>query len=194
MSTERISEVTVNCECNAVELEIYGLNPEFIVCHCELCQLLHAGPGFGAHCNGVKIVNGAEFITMYKSDRVPMAVWHFCSQCGTKLFFKFDDDMWKNENDQYVLSVGALHGNEASKEIAKELTMVREAFCDDDMKPRYYNFKEDTEKLSKEETAEYYRRLSQTDNDTPADNDVHTGCAIHADSDQWDAVYSHSGS
>lgn len=177
MPDDRISKVTINCECNKVELEVYDLNPRFIVCHCELCQLLHAGPGFGAHCNGVKIISGAEFITMYKSDKVPMAVWHFCSVCGTKLFFKFDDDIWKNKNDKYVLSVGALHGNESSKEIAKQMKMVHEAFCDDDMKPVYYNFQEKTRKLSKEETAEYYKKLSET----AVENQ---GC-----NDQWDAVY-----
>jgi len=172
MSNERIPKVTVNCECKRIELEIYELNPEFIVCHCELCQLLHAGPGFGAHCNGVKVVNGAEYITMYKSDKVPMAVWHFCSVCGTKLFFKFDDDLWENKNDKYALSVGALQGNEKSKEISKQLKMVREAYHDEAIKPHYYNFKENTEKLSIEKTAEYYKQLSQT--------------SISGD---WDAVY-----
>lgn len=84
---QRIPAVTVNCDCNNVVLEAYELDPDFIFCQCELCQLVHAGPGFGAHCNGIKIMAGAEYITIYKSQRVPMAAWHFCSRCGTKLYF-----------------------------------------------------------------------------------------------------------
>ena len=169
MPTQRIPAVTVNCDCNNVVLEAYELDPDFIVCHCELCQLVHAGPGFGAHCNGIKIVEGAEYITLYKSQRVPMAAWHFCSRCGSKLYFTFDDDVWRSPHDKYVLSVGTLHGNEASKAVAGKMRMTREAFYD--LKPDYYTFQEPTERLSTEETAEYYKAKSQADAANPIDND-----------------------
>lgn len=175
MPAERVPAVTVNCDCNNVVLEAYELNPEFIVCHCELCQLVHAGPGFGAHCNGIKIVEGAERITMYKSDRVPMATWHFCSRCGTKLYFTFDEDVWRSPHDKYVLSVGTLHGNEASKKVAAGMRMAREAFYD--LKPPYYQFGEQTDRMSTEQTAEYYKAMSQADAANPID------------SQSWYAVY-----
>jgi len=170
-----LSPLTVNCDCNNVVLEAYELDPNFIVCHCELCQLVHARRGFGAHCNGIKIVQGAEFITIYESHRVPMASWHFCSRCGTKLYFAFDDDVWRSPHDKYVLSVGALHGNEASKEVAKKLRMTREAFYD--LKPPYCEFREQTDRLSTEQTAEYYKTMSQADAANPIENE------------SWDSVY-----
>mgnify|MGYP002628090516 CR=1 FL=1 len=175
MPARRIPQVTVNCDCNKIELEVYDLNPEFVVCHCELCQLVHAGPGFGAHCSGIKIVEGAGLITMYKSYRagpgspkVPMAVWHFCSQCGTKLYYTIDDDVWQSPHDKYVLSVGILHGNETSKEVAKQMTMVREASYE--VKPHYYDFQQQTDRLSTEQTVEYYKTMSQTDAASPVEN------------------------
>lgn len=159
MSDKRIQKVTVNCDCKNVELEILGLNQEFIVCHCQLCQLLHAGPGFGVHFNDVKILKGEEFIKKYESDKVPVAVWHFCAECGTKLYFRFYDELWKNKNDQNVLSVGVLQGNKSSKEVAGKLTMVSEAFYND--KPHYYSFNEKTDHLSTERTIQKYVEMSQ---------------------------------
>ncbi len=64
MRTDRISEIMVECLCKKVKLNLIGLNPEFVACHCGTCQFLHAGPGFGAHCNDVKILGGGEFITL----------------------------------------------------------------------------------------------------------------------------------
>lgn len=161
MSAERIQSVTVNCDCEKVELEILGLNPEYIACHCQLCQLIHAGPGFGAHFNDIKFIRGEGSIKTYFSGKVPMAIWHSCDVCGSRLFFKFLDKYWNSEIDQYVLSVGILNGNANSKEVAKNLKMVREAFCDE--KPPYYSFKEDTEKLDSVGAIERYLKLSKAE-------------------------------
>ena len=62
MSSERIPKVTTKCNCNSVVLEISGINPGFTACHCSTCQFIHSGPGFGARCNDVKIVQGAELV------------------------------------------------------------------------------------------------------------------------------------
>jgi hypothetical protein len=176
MPARRIPKVTVNCDCKKIELEVYDLNPEFVVCHCELCQMVHAGPGFGAHCSGIKILQGAGLVTMYKSyhagrgsPKVPMAVWHFCSQCGNWLYYTFDDDVWKSPHDKYVLSVGILHGNETSKEVAKQMRAVREFSCE--LKPHYYGFQQNTERFSTEETIEFYKTMSQADAASPVKDD-----------------------
>ena len=161
MCDERIPKVTVNCDCEKVELEILGLNPEFTVCHCQLCQLIHAGPGFGAHFNAIKFIRGEGSIKTYFSGKVPMAIWHSCEVCGSRLFFKFLDKYWNSKNDQYVLSLGILNGNANSKEITKKLKMVKEAFYDE--KPAYYNFSEDTEKLDSVGTIERYLKLSKAE-------------------------------
>jgi len=177
MSNERAATFHAKCLCKKVQLEIIGLDPNFTACHCNTCQYLHSGPGFGASCNDIKISKGKEFIKEFhsKTDKahmkrfleehgvekvsesdIPdyMAVWHFCSECGTKLYYRLEDAIWNNKNDQYIASVGFLY--EAGQ---KDLTMKTEAFFDE--KPHHYSFKEKTKRLSTDETYEKYIRMSQ---------------------------------
>ena len=68
-----------------------------------------------------------------------------------------------------MLSVGILHGNEASKEVAKQLTPVREFSCE--VKPSYYDFQQNTERFSTEQTIEFYKTMSQADAASPLGDD-----------------------
>ncbi|MCU7929140.1 MAG: hypothetical protein KZQ97_22300 [Candidatus Thiodiazotropha sp. (ex Dulcina madagascariensis)] len=188
MSIQRASNFSAECICKKVRLEIIGLNPNFTVCHCSTCQYLHAGPGFGASCNDIKILDGEEHIKKFftKIDKkrtqrflaehgiaqieepdIPeyFSVWHFCAECGTKLYYRFEDSVWKNKCDQYVASVGFLHESGL-----KNLKMETEAYLD--KKPYYYSFKEKTTALSEDETHKKYIRMSKVfDADSNNDGD-----------------------
>jgi len=117
---KRIEKTTVQCLCN----------PNFNACHCEDCQTWSGGPEFGMHANDVMVDEGKEHVKYYRSS--DWAQRSFCEECGTHLFFKFDDlGPDENKNDKYVVSVGL------AKEL-EELKFTREIFVD--QKPRYYNF------------------------------------------------------
>lgn len=152
MSSERISKVTAKCNCKKVVLEIFELDPGFTTCHCSTCQFIHSGPGFGAKCNDVKIVQGAELVKGYKP--AAWATWHFCGNCGTRLHYKFADDVWKNKRDRYVVSVGLLY--EAG---VKKFKMLNEVSYDE--KPPYYCFAGQRPKLTTSETYVMYALESQ---------------------------------
>jgi len=152
MSDERIPRVTAKCRCNKVVLEIYDLNPEFTACHCSTCQFIHSGPGFGASCRDVKIVQGEELVKGYKP--AAWATWHFCGNCGTRLHYKFDDKLWKNKQNSCVVSVGLLY--EAG---VKNFKMKNEVSYDE--KPPYYCFAGQREKLTTSETYALYALESQ---------------------------------
>jgi hypothetical protein len=152
MSSERIPKVTAKCNCNSVVLEISGIDPGFTACHCSTCQFIHSGPGFGARCNDVKIVQGAEFVKGYKP--AVWATWHFCSKCGTRLHYTFDDELSKSKQDRYVVSVGLLY-----KAGIKNFKMINEVSYE--MKPSYYCFEGHREKLSTSETYALFALESQ---------------------------------
>ena len=147
MSSQRIPKVTAKCCCQKVALEIYELDPGFTACHCSTCQFIHSGPGFGARCNDVKIVQGAEVIKKYRP--AAWATWHFCGNCGTRLHYKFEDEAWKSKHDRYVVSVGLLY--EAG---VKQFKMVNEVSYDE--KPPYYCFAGHREKYTTSETYVQY--------------------------------------
>ncbi|MCF8128122.1 MAG: GFA family protein [Deltaproteobacteria bacterium] len=152
MSSERIPKVTAKCNCNSVALEISGIDPGFTACHCSTCQFMHSGPGFGARCNDVKIVQGAELVKRYKP--AVWATWHFCGKCGTRLHYKFEDEIWKSKQNRYVLSVGLLY-----KSGMKTFKMINEVSYE--MKPNYYCFEGNREKLSTSEAYALFALESQ---------------------------------
>ncbi|MCF8034762.1 MAG: GFA family protein [Desulfarculaceae bacterium] len=152
MPVERIPKAAAKCACHGVVLEISGLDPGFTACHCDTCQFMHSGPGFGARCNDVKVVQGAELVKKYKP--AAWATWHFCGKCGTRLHYKFENEAWKSQQDRYVVSVGLLY--EAG---VKKFKMANEVSYDE--KPGYYCFAGHRPKLTTSETYVQYALDSQ---------------------------------
>jgi hypothetical protein len=70
--------------------------------------------------------------------------WHFCSECGSRLFYSLNANMLKDTDDKYIVSIGLLH-----KICEEDLIMENEFFFD--MKPDYYSFHE-TKKFSSDDT------------------------------------------
>ncbi|MCF8034763.1 MAG: twin-arginine translocation signal domain-containing protein [Desulfarculaceae bacterium] len=156
---ERRPEIITSCHCKKVVLKLIGLDPRFTVCHCDTCQLIHNGPWYGANCSDLKIIDGKQYITEFikehgggdKSPTMPKgwAAWHFCSNCGSRLYYSFDDKILKNVNDKYNVSAGLLN-----PVCGDYLMMENELFFD--MKPAYYSFHE-TKKLSSGEALKTFK-------------------------------------
>lgn len=153
MRNERKPEIIASCHCKKVVLKLINLDPRFTVCHCGNCQLIHNGPWYGANCSDIKIIDGKEYVSEFpkehgegdKNCNLPRgcSAWHFCSNCGSRLYYSFNDNMLKNANDRYNVSIGLLH------HICEEdLIMENEVFFD--MKPDYYSFHE-TKKFSSDD-------------------------------------------
>ena len=153
MRNERKSEIITSCHCKKVVLKLIDLDTRFTVCHCGTCQLIHNGPWYGANCRNIRIIDGKEYIGEFpkehgegdKSCNLPSGctTWHFCSNCGSRLYYSVNDKMLKNANDRYNVSIGLIH------HICEEdLIMENEVFFD--MKPDYYGFHE-TKKFSSDD-------------------------------------------
>ncbi|MCB2228800.1 MAG: GFA family protein [Desulfarculaceae bacterium] len=152
MAEQKIPKVTATCRCKGVVLEAYDVAPGFTACHCATCQFIHSGPGFGASCNDVKIVKGAELVKAYKP--ATWATWHFCGKCGTRLHYKFEKELWKSKENSCVVSVGLLY--EAGVDNFK---MINEVSYDE--KPPYYTFAGQRPKLTTSQTYALYALESQ---------------------------------
>lgn len=114
------------CLCGAVRFEL-GAVSEIDVCHCDTCQAWNGGPFIGADIRGHVTFQAADTLKWYASSE--WAKRGFCTECGTSLFYKLNeqDDFW---------SIGA-----GTLDLPEGLSIVKEIFVDE--KPDYYNFSGD---------------------------------------------------
>ncbi|MCB2228801.1 MAG: twin-arginine translocation signal domain-containing protein [Desulfarculaceae bacterium] len=150
MSEDIKPEVIASCHCKKVVLKLVKLDTRFTVCHCDTCQLLHNGPWYGADCADIQVIDGRQYVTEFpvehgqgnKKGTMPKGwtAWHFCSNCGSRLFYALGDKVPSTASDRYNVSVGLLYPL-----IPKDMLMENEVFFD--MKPDYYSFHE-TKKFS----------------------------------------------
>jgi len=147
---ERKPEIIASCHCKKVVLKLIDLDTRFTVCHCDTCQLIHNGPWYGANCGDIKVIDGKEYVSEFpvehgqgnKKGHLPKGwtAWHFCSNCGSRLYYSLNDKISGNTKDKYNVSVGLLH-----LICPKDMLMENEVFFE--MKPDYYSFHE-TKKFS----------------------------------------------
>ena len=113
---------TGGCYCGAVSYEVIGAMRSVAACHCKQCRK-QSGHYFAA-TNAKKsavTIKGEENITIYRAS--DMASRHFCSTCGSALFWIADD------HDEMSILAGTL--NEPTG-----LKLDRHIFCAD--KGDYY--------------------------------------------------------
>ena len=82
-----------SCLCKRVQYEIDGDFSNVVNCHCTMCRKLHASAfRTSARIKSAswKTVTGEKFIKFYESS--PKEYKAFCSECGSSLFTKFDDN------------------------------------------------------------------------------------------------------
>src|SRR5690554_1899348 len=116
------------CLCGAVEVTAPVQN-EVGLCHCSICRRWSGGPMFAVHCGPDVTFSGETLVKFQSSD---WAERGFCATCGTHLFYHL------LPNNEYILPAGLFQD--------QPFTLSNEIFIDE--KPAYYEFKNETEKLT----------------------------------------------
>jgi hypothetical protein len=125
------STVTGRCLCGAVTFSADVAKREVDACHCSMCRRWSAGPYIGLPFDGALALEGAENVGVYKSS--DWAERGFCKVCGSSLFYHLLG------TDHYSLSANALDDQSG-------LALTAQIFIDE--KPAYYDFANDTPKLT----------------------------------------------
>jgi hypothetical protein len=119
------------CLCGAVRFTAVPAKPEFSVCHCSMCRKWSAGPFFAVECGDTfKIADSANLGT-YKSSA--WAERSFCKRCGSILFYRL------TPHNVYEVSLEAFDDRDRFR-------FDRQIFIDE--KPSYYDFANDTPKMT----------------------------------------------
>ena len=122
------------CLCGAVQVVANEASSDFGACHCGTCRRWGGGPFLAVDC-GVEVhFEGEKHIQVFDSSA--WAERGFCGRCGTHLFYRI------KESGQTILPVG-LFGLQTG------FAFDRQVFVDH--KPDYYDFANETTKLTEAE-------------------------------------------
>ncbi|MGI9481806.1 MAG: GFA family protein [Hyphomicrobiales bacterium] len=124
-------ERTGRCLCGAVTFKAVPGGAHTAACHCSMCRKWCSGPYLLINCGKAVEFEGEENITVYRSS--DWGERGFCAKCGSNLFWRLAD------GGQYGIAAGAFDSDEG-------WTMKREIFIDE--KPDWYDFGNDTEKMT----------------------------------------------
>lgn len=124
-------DVHGRCLCGAARFAARIPKPEVAICHCEMCQRWAAGPFLSVEFAGELALEGSDNVGLYRSSEWGERA--FCKVCGTPLFWHMVG------THHYALNAGALEDKSA-------LALTLQIFIDE--KPRYYDFANDTRKLT----------------------------------------------
>jgi len=119
------------CLCGAVTFSVDSEKRDVGACHCSMCRRWAGGPFMVVDAGDAVTFEGEDSISVYKSSE-----WGergFCSKCGTNLFWRMAD------RSHYVVSAGALEESDG-------LVLTHEIFVDE--KPSFYDFANDTERMT----------------------------------------------
>jgi hypothetical protein len=119
------------CLCGAVAFSADVAKLEVDACHCSMCRRWSAGPYIGLPYDGEVAFRGSENIGVYKSSE--WAERAFCKVCGSSLYYHLIG------TDHYSFSASTL-------EDERGLVLTSQIFIDE--KPDYYDFANDTPKLT----------------------------------------------
>lgn len=124
------------CLCGAVTFQAEIPEPKVEACHCSMCRSWSGGPFLSVGHDGAMTFDGAANIGTYRAS-----TWGeraFCKVCGSALYWRLQD------SDHYAFSAGTLDSQSA-------MAFTRQIFIDE--KPPYYDFANDTERLTGEQVA-----------------------------------------
>lgn len=127
------------CLCGAVKIKLSDVVPEVGACHCQMCRCWGSAPFMGILADDRISITGQQDVSIYKSS--DWAERGFCKQCGTNLFYRLQ------ANNSYHVAVGLF-------DIDQPLKLDHEIFIDE--KPSFYNFSEDTKKLTSAQVMEMF--------------------------------------
>lgn len=132
MSNEpSFSKRSGTCLCGKVKVIASKVSSQVGVCHCTMCRKRTGGPLFAVDCGTEVSFEGGNHISRYASSA--WAERGFCNYCGSNLFY------FLKPKNQYILSAG-LFDDESGFELHHEIFI--------DSKPRYYDFKNETVKMT----------------------------------------------
>lgn len=119
------------CLCGKVQLTAPDIPAKVGVCHCEMCRRWSSGPFLALHAGTNVRLTGEESVRIYPSSE--WAERGFCVECGSNLFYRL------KETGEYMVSAGLFLPQD-------NWQLSQQVFIDS--KPHYYNFAEQTEKLT----------------------------------------------
>ena len=119
------------CMCGAVTFKAKLKNNEVGACHCSMCRQWSGGVFFAVYYDGALEFTDKDALGIYKSS--DWGERGFCTKCGSSLFWRMQDETFGVVSAQSV------------KDLNKPV-LNGEIFIDD--KPDYYNFSEDTQKMT----------------------------------------------
>ncbi len=124
------------CLCGAIEV-VAENNSEVGLCHCSMCRRWSGGPMFAVHCGPGVEFTGASPSTYRSSE---WAERGFCGQCGTHLFYHL------LPGNEYILPAGIFQD--------QDFELTNEIFVD--QKPAFYEFRNETRKLTGQQVFEQF--------------------------------------
>ena len=128
------SRLKGRCLCGAVTITIPSDHTEVHACHCHMCQRWGGASSMALDVGQDIGIDGADNVTVYRSS--DWAERGFCKVCGSSLYYRLVDA------GSYSICTGILEDQDS-------LTLNSQYFIDE--KPAYYDFANDTEKLTGDE-------------------------------------------
>lgn len=127
------------CLCGKVTFELPAESRSVSVCHCTMCRRQSAGPVMALHGAGVPQIAGASPLRWFRSS--DWGERGFCGDCGSALFWRIV------ASGETFVSAGALID-------APDLVIESHIFVD--AKPGFYDFADDSPRLTGDEVAALY--------------------------------------
>lgn len=130
---------TGKCLCGEVQVKVTAEHKDVGSCHCDMCRRWGSGPFLAVHVGQDIEIEGTENITAYNSSEWGERA--FCKKCGTNLYYRLKG------TGEYMLSVGVLDDQ-------SNFTLTNQIFIDE--KPAFYDFANDTPKMTGAEVFAMY--------------------------------------
>jgi hypothetical protein len=134
-------DVSGRCLCGSVSFAGTVAKTDVDICHCDMCQRWSAGPFLGLGFDGELAIEGRDSLGIYKSSEWGERA--FCKTCGSSLYWHLAGSV------HYSLAAGALDDKSA-------LNLTLQIFIDE--KPAYYDFANDTQKLTGPEVMAAFKK------------------------------------
>ncbi len=128
------------CLCGKVRFEITLSEPDYNICHCDMCRRWGAGPFMAVHGRGDDVTwLEDEGLAWFRSSK--WAERGFCSNCGASLFYRMAD----HPQMMLVASIDSLDD-------ASGIALGRHIYCD--VQPERYAFADDTPRVTEAQLME----------------------------------------
>lgn len=138
--------ISGHCLCGAVSFTAAPEKLEVGACHCHMCRRWSSGPLLVVECGDAVRFTGEDNLTVYRSSE-----WGergFCRNCGSAIFWRMQG------GGHYAISAGALDSGD-------KLIFASEIFIDH--KPPYYDFANDTRKMTGAQFIESFSNAAKSD-------------------------------